>query len=91
MAKIHAQTPCQAAAPTAPTTAPSIHLRAVFTWLAVYVMITATQLLLAPVLASLSPPLRTLVITAIVVPAVVYVLVPAILRTHTALRRRLSS
>lgn len=67
---------------------PSIHLRAAFTWLAVYLMIMLTQLLLGPLLGSLSLPLRTLVVTGVVVPTVVYALVPAILRTYAALRRR---
>ncbi|MEU8303075.1 hypothetical protein AB0C84_05885 [Actinomadura sp. NPDC048955] len=75
--------------PTPPAAAaPSIHLRAAFTWLAVYFMIMATQLLLGPLLGSLSLPLRTLVVTGVVVPTVVYALVPAILRTYGALRRQ---
>ncbi|MEV0663176.1 hypothetical protein ACIBI3_07885 [Actinomadura luteofluorescens] len=76
------------ARPTPPAAAgPSIHLRAAFTWLAVYSMIMATQTLLGPLLGSLSLPLRTLVVTGVVVPAVVYALVPAILRAYGALRR----
>ncbi|KAB2362946.1 hypothetical protein F9B16_43930 [Actinomadura montaniterrae] len=67
---------------------PSVHLRAAFTWLAVYVMIMATQILLGPLLGGLSLPVRTLVVTGVVVPTVVYALVPAILRTYAALRRR---
>lgn len=69
--------------------APSVHLRAAFTWLAVYFMIMATQLLLGPLLGPLSMPVRTLVVTGVVVPTVVYVLVPAILRTYAALRHRI--
>ena len=67
------------ARPTGPM-APSIHLRAVFTWLAVYGMIMVTQALLAPVLGPLSLPVRTFMVTVIVVPTVVYALVPATLR-----------
>ncbi|MEV3922736.1 hypothetical protein [Actinomadura coerulea] len=74
--------------PAPAVAAPSIHLRAVFTWLAVYFMIMATQMALGPLLGSLSLPLRTLVVTGVVVPTVVYALVPAILRTYGALRRR---
>ncbi|RFU39562.1 hypothetical protein DZF91_21735 [Actinomadura logoneensis] len=74
---------------TAPTaTGPSIHLRALFTWLAVYTALMATQFALGPALLPLPMPVRTLVVTAIVVPTVVYALVPAILRAHAALRRR---
>jgi antibiotic biosynthesis monooxygenase (ABM) superfamily enzyme len=71
--------------PAAPV--PSVHVRAAFTWLAVYFMIMATQILLGPLLGALSLPVRTLVVTGVVVPTVVYVLVPAILRTYAALRR----
>ncbi|MEV5573411.1 hypothetical protein AB0L06_25495 [Spirillospora sp. NPDC052269] len=72
----------------APATPPSIHLRALFTWMAVYSMLMATQLVLGPALLPLPMPVRTLLLTAIVVPTVVYALVPAILRTHATLRRR---
>ncbi|MFC4908689.1 hypothetical protein [Actinomadura gamaensis] len=77
-----------AAAPARPTAPPSLHLRAFFTWLAVYSMIMAVQLVLGPVLLPLPLPVRTLALTAIVVPTVVYVLLPALLRTHAAVRRR---
>ncbi|MCP2340693.1 hypothetical protein [Actinomadura rupiterrae] len=67
---------------------PSIHLRALFTWLAVYSTLMATQLTLGPALLPLPLPIRTLLVTAIVVPTVVYVLLPAILRAHAALSHR---
>ncbi|MGW4806005.1 hypothetical protein [Kitasatospora sp. NPDC004272] len=82
---------------TAPTTAvttpetaaaPSVHVRALLTWLAVYPAITLAQLLLGPELTGLSVPLRVLVITGLVVPTVVYLLVPALLRARAALLRR---
>lgn len=66
---------------------PSIHLRALFTWMAVYTMLMATQFALGPTLIPLPMPVRTLVVTAIVVPTVVYALVPTILRVHATLRR----
>jgi antibiotic biosynthesis monooxygenase (ABM) superfamily enzyme len=74
---------------TAP--APSVHHRAALTWLAVYSMITAVQLLLGPSIAQLPLALRTLILTAIVVPIVVYLLVPALLRAHSAARRTLGN
>ncbi|MEU1882204.1 hypothetical protein ABZ470_33285 [Streptosporangium sp. NPDC020072] len=66
---------------------PSVHHRAVITWLSVYVMIMLVQVVIGPVLAPLPLPLRTLALTAIVVPAVVYALVPSLLRVHAHLRR----
>ncbi|MFI6787667.1 hypothetical protein ACIBG4_10075 [Nonomuraea sp. NPDC050383] len=68
--------------------APSVHRRALLTWLSVYSMIMLVQLLIGSALASLPLPLRTLVLTAIVVPVVVYALVPTLLRAHELLRRR---
>jgi antibiotic biosynthesis monooxygenase (ABM) superfamily enzyme len=53
-------------------------------------MLMVTQTLLGFALGSLSLPARTLVVTGIVVPAVVYVVVPAILRAYAALRRRVT-
>ncbi|BAJ29961.1 MULTISPECIES: hypothetical protein [Kitasatospora] len=80
------------AAPVSTTTtaaaAPSVHVRALVTWLAVYPAITLAQLLLGPSLAGLSVPLRVLVITAVVVPTVVYLLVPGLLKARAALLRQ---
>ena len=77
-----------AALATAHHPAPSVHVRALITWLAVYPSITVAQLLLAPSLGGLAVPLRVLVITALVVPAVVYLFVPALLKARVALLRR---
>ncbi|MFJ8442269.1 hypothetical protein [Kitasatospora griseola] len=68
--------------------APSMHIRALITWLAVYPAITVVQLLLGPSLGSLPVPLRVLAITALVVPTVVYLLVPGLLKARVALLRR---
>ncbi|QKW20919.1 hypothetical protein HUT16_19305 [Kitasatospora sp. NA04385] len=75
-------------ATAAPQAVPSVHVRALLTWLAVYPAITLAQVLLGPPLAGLAVPLRVLVITGLVVPAVVYLLVPALLRARAALLRR---
>ncbi|GAB2944734.1 hypothetical protein ACFMQL_33505 [Nonomuraea fastidiosa] len=68
--------------------APSVHRRALITWFAVYAMLMLVQLLLGPVISPLPMALRTLVVTAIVVPAVVYLLVPGLLRVNARLHRR---
>ena len=70
--------------------APSLHHRALYTWLSVYSMITTVQLLLGPSLVRLPLEVRTLILTGIVVPVVVYLLVPAFARLHTAATRRIS-
>jgi antibiotic biosynthesis monooxygenase (ABM) superfamily enzyme len=53
---------------------------AVITWLAIYPALTVTLALLSPVLAPLPLFLRTLILTAVLVPIMVYVLVPAVHR-----------
>jgi len=54
---------------------------AVVTWLAIYPTITATLAILDPLgLLHLPLPLRTLVLTVILVPLMVFVLVPALMR-----------
>ncbi|MEV5323026.1 hypothetical protein AB0K67_02675 [Nonomuraea sp. NPDC052634] len=68
--------------------APSVHRRALLTWFAVYAMLMLVQALLGPVISPLPMALRTLVVTAIVVPVVVYLLVPGLLRVNARLHRR---
>ncbi|MFE4976847.1 hypothetical protein ACFRAR_32685 [Kitasatospora sp. NPDC056651] len=77
-----------APAPAAPA-APSVHRRALLTWLAVYPTITAAFVLLGPHLGRLPLALRTLVMTGLVVPVVVYALLPLLLKAERKLARRL--
>ncbi len=59
------------------TTAPRRQKQALVTWLAIYPSITLVLWLFRPLgLLELPLPLRTLVLTALLVPAMVYVLVP---------------
>ncbi|AHH15572.1 hypothetical protein NONO_c07640 [Nocardia nova SH22a] len=58
---------------------PSVHLRAVVTWCAIFPMVTIGMFAMAPFTAAWHPVLRTLVLTAFVVPAAVYVVVPRLL------------
>ncbi|MFJ3303481.1 hypothetical protein ACIPSA_10195 [Streptomyces sp. NPDC086549] len=68
---------------------PSIHTRFLFTWLSVFSALTAAQLLIGPYVMGLPMPLRNLMVTGMVVPAVVYVLLPTLLKVRaTVLRRR---
>jgi hypothetical protein len=69
------------------TRPPSAHRRALATWLAVYPAITVVLGGLGPHIGRLPLLVRTLVLTAIVVPAAVYVLVPALLRLDAVLGR----
>ncbi|MER5732038.1 hypothetical protein ABT084_27540 [Streptomyces sp. NPDC002138] len=67
---------------------PSVHRRALITWLAVYPTITITLGLLGPVTAGLPLPLRTLILTAVVIPVAAYGLIPALMKANAALGRR---
>jgi len=56
----------------------SAHRRVLITWVAVYPALMAAQLLIGPYLVGVPLAVRLLVISGVVVPAVVYVLVPAL-------------
>ncbi|MFF3177812.1 hypothetical protein ACFVQ0_34935 [Streptomyces sp. NPDC057900] len=72
-----------------PVPLPSVHVRVLLTWLAVFTALTVVQLAIGPYVAGFPMLLRTLVITGIVVPAVVYAMVPNLLKVRTAALRRL--
>lgn len=76
------------ATPAAPPTPPSIHVRAVITWLAIFPLVAIGLILLGPVVDSWHPVLRALVLTLVVVPVAVYFVVPQLMRAYGALRRR---
>lgn len=77
-----------ATTPAQPAALPSVHMRALLTWIAVFAALTVVQLLIGPYVKGFPMPLRTLVITGIVVPAVVYALVPNLLKVRAAVLRR---
>lgn len=80
--------PTAPAAQAAPPAAPSVHVRAVITWLAIFPLVAVGMVALAPITDSWHPVLRALVLTLVVVPAAVYVVVPQLMRGYGALRRR---
>lgn len=78
------------AAPRTVPAPPSVHVRAVITWLAIFPLVAIGMLALAPISDSWHPVLRALVLTLIVVPLAVYLVVPQLMRGYGALRRRTS-
>ncbi|MFB8087946.1 hypothetical protein [Streptomyces sp. NPDC055992] len=78
----------RSAAPAQPAGLPSVHMRALLTWIAVFSALTVVQLVVGPYVKGFPMLLRTLVITGIVVPAVVYTLVPNLLKVRAAVLRR---
>ena len=72
-------------------TPPSVHVRAVITWLAIFPLVALGMLVLAPIAESWHPVLRAFVLTLVVVPLAVYLVVPRLLRLYGSLvaaRRR---
>ncbi|MFC8039920.1 hypothetical protein ACFUOZ_11250 [Paenarthrobacter sp. NPDC057355] len=67
---------------------PSVHMRALITWIAIFPLVSVGMLLLGPLMEPLHPVLRALVLTAFVVPTAVYVVVPRLMAGHGALSRR---
>jgi len=85
------QPPSTELTPVAPSPAPrvpSVHRRALLTWVAVYPTITVALLLLHPLIGGFPVAVQTLVLTAVVVPPVVYLVLPALVRLDARLARR---
>jgi uncharacterized protein len=64
----------------APPARPPRWKQAVITWLAVYPALTVTLAALGPFMETWPLPLRTLLVTLLLVPIVVYVIVPLLNR-----------
>lgn len=59
--------------------APSVHVRAIATWLTIFPLVAIGMTLMAGFTGEWHPVLRALLLTAIVVPLAVYVIVPRML------------
>jgi antibiotic biosynthesis monooxygenase (ABM) superfamily enzyme len=68
--------------------APSIHVRAVITWLAIFPLVAVGMMLVAPLTEGWHPVLRALVLTLVVVPVAVYLVLPRLFAGYGALLRR---
>ena len=69
-------------------TTPSIHTRAVLTWLAIFPLVAIGMTAMGPLTEAWHPVLRALVLTLLVVPVAVYLVVPQLFRAHAAISRR---
>ncbi|MCA0216971.1 MAG: hypothetical protein LCH43_06410 [Actinobacteria bacterium] len=65
---------------------PSIHVRAVITWIAIFPLVTLGFFAIAPFATDWNPVLRALVLTVVVVPVAVYLVVPQLMRIYGAIR-----
>lgn len=79
--------PADAPAVAAPKP-PSIHMRAVITWLAIFPLVAIGMMATAPFMDGWHPVLRSFVLTLVVVPAAVHVVVPRLFAGYGALMRR---
>ena len=79
-------------------TSPKRHKMAILTWISVYPIITTLLLVLEPLVGDLPVPVRTLILSALMVPIMAYAALPAVTRLfagwldddRSQLRRRLS-
>ena len=62
-------------------TAPSIHVRAALTWLAIFPLVAIGITAMAPFTVGWDPVLRAFVLTLVVVPLAVYLVVPWLMRS----------
>ncbi|WP_159612913.1 hypothetical protein [Glutamicibacter sp. JC586] len=69
-------------------TGPSVHTRAVLTWIAIFPMVALGMSILAWLAPPWHPILRSLVLTLVVVPLTVYFTVPGLLKLHAKLPTR---
>lgn len=67
---------------------PSVHIRALLTWLAIFPLVTIGMVLLADVWAGWHPVLRSFALTLVVVPLAVYLVVPNLMKAYGALAAR---
>ncbi|MFE5289683.1 hypothetical protein ACFRAQ_32350 [Nocardia sp. NPDC056611] len=74
-----------AAVTATPAALPSVHRRALITWLAVYPTITLALALLGPEMGGLPVFVKTLILTVIVVPVSAYLLVPLLMKANQRL------
>lgn len=61
---------------------PSIHVRALITWLAIFPLVTLGFLTIILVMGSANPILKVFVLTLIVVPLAVYLVVPNLMKIY---------
>jgi antibiotic biosynthesis monooxygenase (ABM) superfamily enzyme len=59
---------------------PSIHIRAIITWLAIFPLVSLGFYTVVPLMGNAHPLLKVLVLTLVVVPLAVYLVVPNLMK-----------
>ena len=68
---------------------PSVHVRALITWIAIFPLVAISMVLIGPVSVDWHPVLRALVMTLFIVPVAVYLVVPRLMGLYVrAVARR---
>ncbi|MBG6059410.1 antibiotic biosynthesis monooxygenase (ABM) superfamily enzyme [Cryobacterium sp. MP_M5] len=67
---------------------PSVHVRAMITWIAIFPLVTLGFFAIAPFATDWNPVLRAFVLSIVVVPVAVYLVVPQLMRAYRALQGR---
>jgi antibiotic biosynthesis monooxygenase (ABM) superfamily enzyme len=75
-----------ASIPSSTPQPPSVHVRAVITWIAIFPLVTLGFFAIAPFAEDWNPVLRAFVLSVIVVPVAVYLVVPQLMRAYGKLR-----
>lgn len=71
-----------------PAPAPSVHVRALLTWLVIFPEVAIVNLFLSPGVGLGEIVGRSLIVTLVVIPPAVYLFVPLLLRLWTRTARR---
>lgn len=74
-------------APRPAPTPPSVHARAIITWIAIFPLVTLGFFAIAPFAGDWNPVFRAFVLSIVVVPVAVYVVVPQLMRLYGKIRR----
>ena len=67
---------------------PSVHARAVITWIAIFPLVSLGFFAIAPFAGEWHPVLRAFVLTLVVVPVAVYIVVPQLMKLYGKMRSR---
>jgi antibiotic biosynthesis monooxygenase (ABM) superfamily enzyme len=68
---------------------PSVHVRALLTWIVIFPLVALGMTLSAPLVESWHPALRALTLTLVVVPTTVYFGVPRLLGAYSRVSQKL--
>lgn len=64
---------------------PSVHVRALITWLAIFPLVSLGFLTIVPLMGDAHPILKVFVLTLVVVPLAVYLVVPNLMKLYQRL------